>query len=132
DAAVFGNFVGRGDGAIEPLGSEPEIKRRFLGFNMTGGFIDPAGDGGSQIFRNRLRLREGPGAIDAEHLGGLAFGIHQSLLTSTISNDVTSVAIEVFPAWPKDWAVHFRLLTRGGTMVTAAQKDGKVLGIKLE
>ena len=82
---VFGNFVGGGDGAIEPLGSEPELKRRFLGFNMTGGFIDQAGDGGAQIFRNRLRLREGPGAIDAEHLGGLAFGIHESLLTSTVT-----------------------------------------------
>ena len=80
---IFGNFVGRGDGAIEPLGSEPELKRRFLGFNMTGGFIDPSGDGGAQVFRNRLRLREGPGAIDAEHLGGLAFGIHESLLIST-------------------------------------------------
>ena len=98
---IFGNFVGEGDGAIEPLGSEPELKRRFLGFNMTGGFIDPSGDGGAQIFRNRLRLREGPGAIDAEHLGGLAFGIHQSLLTSTTDDTVTNSTIQVFPAGQK-------------------------------
>ncbi len=129
---VFGNFVGRGDGAIEPLGSEPELKRRFLGFNMTGGFIDPSGDGGAQVFRNRLRLREGPGAIDAEHLGGLAFGIHESLLISTVDDAMTNSTIEVFPAWPKDWAVNFKLLARGGTLVTAAQQGGKVLAIQLQ
>jgi alpha-L-fucosidase 2 len=129
---IFGNFVGRGDGAIEPLGSEPELKRRFLGFNMTGGFIDPSGDGGAQIFRNRLRLREGPGAIDAEHLGGLAFGIHQSLLTSTTNDTLTSSIIEVFPAWPKDWAVRFKLLARGGTHVTAAQQGGTISEVILE
>jgi alpha-L-fucosidase 2 len=129
---IFGNFVGEGDGAIAPLGSEPDLKRRFLGFDMTGGFIDATGDGGAQIFRNRLRLREGPGAIDAEHLAGLAFGIHQSLLTSAINDSVTNSSIEIFPAWPKDWAVNFKLLARGGTTVTAAQKDGKVLAVKLE
>ena len=130
--SVFGNFVGSGEGAIEPLGSEPQLKRRFLGFNMTGGFIDPSGDGGAQIFRNRLRLREGPGAIDAEHLGGLAFGIHESLLISTVDDTLTNSTIEVFPAWPKDWAVNFKLLARGGAMVTATQRGGKVLTIQLE
>jgi hypothetical protein len=129
---VFGNFVARGDGAIEPLGAEAELKRRFLGFNMTGGFIDPAGDGGAKIFRNRLRLREGPGAIDAEHLGGLAFGMHQSLLTSTTNDTLSASTIEVFPAWPKEWSVNFKLLARGGTTVSAAQQDGKIVGVKLE
>lgn len=130
--AVFGNFVASGDGAIEPLGDQPDLKRRFLGFDMTGGFIDPSGDGGAQIFRNRLRLREGPGAIDAEHLGGLAFGIHQSLLNSTVDDTLTTSTIELFPAWPNDWAVHFELLARGGTTVTAAQENGRVLGVTLE
>jgi len=130
--SVFGNFVGGGEGAVAPLGSEPELKRRFLGFDMTGGFIDTSGDGGAQIFRNRLRLREGPGAVDAEHLGGLAFGIHESLLTSTVGDTVTDVTIEVFPAWPKDWEVNFKLLARGGTMVSASQQGGKVLAVKLE
>jgi hypothetical protein len=129
---VFGGFVAYGDGAIEPLGTEPELKRRFLGFNMTGGFIDTAGDGGAQIFRNRLRLREGPGAIDAEHLGGLAVGVHESLLTSSTDDAASTTAIEVFPSWPKDWAVTFTLLARGGTRVMAAQKDGVVLGIELK
>ena len=59
----YGAFVGGGPGVIEPLGPEKELKRLFLSFNRTGGFIDTTGIGGAQIFRNRLRLREGPGAI---------------------------------------------------------------------
>ena len=68
---AYGSFVYGGPGAIEPIGPEPELKARFLGFNALGSFIDSKGIGGAQIFRNRLRLREGPGAIDAEHIGGL-------------------------------------------------------------
>ena len=41
---------------------------------------------------------------------------------------MTASTIEVFPAWPKDWAVNFKLLARGGTMVTAAQQGGKGSG----
>ena len=39
---------------------------------------------------------------------------------------------ELFPAWPKDWSVHFKLLARGGTTVTAAQQDGQISELKLE
>src|SRR5581483_9488018 len=113
----FGSFVGGGEGAIAPLGSEPELKARFLGFDRTGGFIDPEGSGGAQIFRNRLRLREGPGAIDAEHLGGLSFGIQSSLLTNAVTPDLSRVTMQVFPAWPKDWDVSFQLLARGAFTV---------------
>jgi hypothetical protein len=127
----FGSFVG-GTDAIEPLGTEKELKARFLGFNRTGGFIDTDGTGGAQIFRNRLRLREGPGATDAEHIGGLSFGIHQSLLTSTVTTDLGKATIQVVPAWPKEWDVTFRLLARGGITVTAAQKDGKVQFVELK
>src|SRR5205085_1837173 len=78
----FGAFVYDGPGAIEPIGPEPEIKRRFLGFTRLGSFIDAEGSGGVKILRNRLRLREGPGAIDAEHIAGLSAGIHAALLSS--------------------------------------------------
>ncbi len=128
----FGSFVYAGDGAIEPMGPEPELKSRFLGFNRLGSFIDAEGTGGAQIFRNRLRLREGPGAIDAEHIGGLSFGIHQSLLASSTNPDLTETKIQVFPAWPKDWDVTFRLLARGAFMVTAAQAAGKVRLVEVE
>lgn len=77
---MFGAFTA-GENNVEPVGPQAEIKRRFLEFDRTGGFIDSTGGGGAQIFRNRLRLREGPGAIDAEHLGGLAAGIHETMLS---------------------------------------------------
>jgi len=34
-----------------------------------------------------MRLREGPGAIDAEHIGGLAMGIHSTLLNSNVEEE---------------------------------------------
>jgi hypothetical protein len=32
---ISGSFAYNGPGAIEPLGAEPELKRRFLGFTVT-------------------------------------------------------------------------------------------------
>jgi hypothetical protein len=121
----YGAFVYRGPGAIEPIGSQPELKARFLGFNRLGSFIDAAGDGGAQIFRNRLRLREGPGAIDAEHIAGLASGIHLSLLNSHPESP-SDEPMSLFNAWPKDWDAAFTLLARGAFVVTSAQRNGTI------
>jgi hypothetical protein len=126
----YGAFVYRGTPGIEPIGPQPELKRRFLGFDRLGGFIDPEGGGGAQIFRNRLRLREGPGAIDAEHLGGLASGIHETMLSSgTNSFDAT---LSVFNRWPDDWDAAFQLLTRGAFVVSSAHLDGKILFVEIQ
>jgi len=122
----YGAFVYGGPGAIEPLGSEPELKSMFLNFNRTGGFIDSAGIGGGQIFRNRLRLREGPGAIDAEHIGGLSSGIHSSLLANATKVPGEDPIIQVFASWPKDWDAEFSLLARGGFLVSSSQKKGQI------
>jgi hypothetical protein len=126
DDRPYGAFVYNGDGAIEPIGPEPELKRRFLGFTRLGSFIDPQGIGGPQIFRNRLRLREGPGAIDAEHIAGLATGLHTSLLNSHPESLTNEEPIAVFNGWPKDWDAAFTLLARGDFIISAAQKDGRV------
>lgn len=123
----FGAFVYGGDGAIEPLGGEKELKARYLNFNRLASFIDPKGIGGAQIFRNRLRLREGPGAIDAEHLGGLTHGIHQTLLNSTApEGEHGEPLLQLFQTWPKDWDAEFTLLARGAFVVSAAQQAGAV------
>lgn len=122
----YGAFVYGGPGAIEPIGAEPELKSMFLNFNRTGGFIDEKGIGGAQIFRNRLRLREGPGAIDAEHISGLTMGIHSSLLTNASKNIDEEPVIQVFPSWPKDWDAEFKLLARGGFLVSSSQRKSKI------
>jgi hypothetical protein len=131
-AGGFGAFVYGGAGAIAPLGSEPELKSRFLNFNRLASFIDSQGSGGAQILRNRLRLREGPGAIDAEHIGGLSSGIHSSLLANTPEKPGQQPVIEVFPAWPKDWDAAFKLLARGAFLVTSAQRQGNVEFVQIE
>jgi hypothetical protein len=122
----FGAFVYNGPGAIEPIGPEPEIKSRFLGFTRLGSFIDSEGDGGAKIFRNRLRLREGPGAIDAEHIAGLSAGIHASLLASAPESATNEEPVKIFAEWPKDWDAAFTLLARGAFVISAAQKGGQV------
>jgi len=115
-----------GEGAIEPLGSEKEMKSRFLNFNRLASFIDSAGIGGAQIFRNRMRLREGPGAIDCEHIGGLTSGIHSSLLRSSPEVEAGEPVIEVFSSWPKDWDAAFTLLARGAFQVSSSQEKGQI------
>jgi hypothetical protein len=122
----FGAFVYNGAGAIEPIGPEPEIKSRFLGFTRLGSFIDAEGSGEAKILRNRLRLREGPGAIDAEHIAGLSAGIHASLLASTPESPTNEEPLKIFAEWPKDWDAAFTLLARGAFVITTAQKDGQV------
>jgi hypothetical protein len=126
DDRPYGAFVYNGPGAIDPIGPEPELKRRFLGFTRLGSFIDGDGIGGAQIFRNHLRLREGPGAIDAEHIAGLAAGIHSTLLNSHPESATGDTPIEMFSAWPKDWDAAFTLLARGGFVISAAQVDGRI------
>lgn len=126
DNRPYGAFVYPGPGAIEPIGPEPELKSRFLGFLRLGSFIDVEGIGGARIFRNRLRLREGPGAIDAEHLAGLASGLHTTLLNSHPNSPNDEEPITLFTGWPKDWDAAFRLLARGGFLISSAQQGGRI------
>jgi len=122
----FGAFVYGGPGAIDPIGSEPELKSRFLGFNALGSFIDDKGIGGAQIFRNRMRLREGPGAIDAEHIGGLSSGINSTMVSSAEGT------LTVFNGWPKSWDAAFRLLAPGAFLVCSIQQEGKIPFVEIQ
>jgi hypothetical protein len=132
DDRPFGAFVYRGPGAIDPIGAEPELKQRFLGFTALGSFIDAAGGGGAQIFRNRLRLREGPGAIDAEHIAGLSTGIHAAMLNSHAQSLTDDEPVVIFSGWPKDWDAAFSLLARGGFIVSAARLSGSVPLVEIQ
>ena len=131
-SGVYGAFVYGGPGEIEPIGSEPGIKRRFLGFNRLGSFIDTAGIGGAQIFRNRMRLREGPGAIDAEHIGGLASGIHETMLSSSPEAEGGEPVLKIFNSWPKDWDAAFKLLARGAFEVSSSIEKGQIEFVEIQ
>ena len=121
-----------GPGAITPQGAEAELKSRFLNFTRLGSFIDSAGSGGPQIFRNRLRLREGPGAIDCEHIGALAGGVHSSLLQSAGETEAGDPVIQVFPAWPKEWDAAYTLLVRGAFRVSASMEKGRIESVEIQ
>ena len=90
-----------------------------------------SGIGGAQIFRNRLRLREGPGAIDAEHLGGLTLGLHSALLDSAPPAPGGIPVIQVFPEWPADWDAEYTLLARGNFLVTSSTQKDKIKFVEL-
>jgi hypothetical protein len=127
----FGAFVYGGPGAIPPNEPDAKQKARFLGFDALGSFIDAAGTGGAQILRNRLRLREGPGAIDAEHIAGLASGIHATLLSSD-PDDNGNVTIEVFNEdWPRSWDCSFQLLARGGFLVSSSVANRQIESVRV-
>ncbi len=90
------------------------------------GCWDAEGGGVAEIFRNHLRLREGPGAIDAEHIAGLSEGIHQTMVNSTPDSLNDDQPIAILNRWPKDWDAAFTLLARGGFVLSAAQQNGTV------
>jgi Glycosyl hydrolase family 95 catalytic domain/Domain of unknown function (DUF5703) len=129
---AYGAFVYGGPGGIEPIGPQPEFKRRFLGFDRLASFIDERGIGGAQIFRNRLRLREGPGAIDAEHLGGLAAGIHTTMLSSDPDTPGGEPVLKIINNWPNDWDAAFTLRACGAFIVSSAQQDGKIPFVEIQ
>jgi hypothetical protein len=122
----FGGFVSGNSPATAAATPDEQLKARFMEFSLLGGFTDPQGIGGAQIFRNRLRLREGPGAIDCEHLGGLALGVHSALLSSEPPNPEGAPLIQVFSAWPRDWDARYTLLAKGNFLVTASQQKGNI------
>ncbi len=127
----YGAFVYGGPGAIEPIGPQKDLKSLFLNFDRTGGFIDTIGIGGAKIFRNRLRLREGPGATDAEHIGGLTSGVNSSLLKDAAESLDKPPVIQVFSAWPKDWDAEFTLLAHGAFLVTSSQRNGIIEFVRI-
>jgi hypothetical protein len=95
-------------------------------------FCDWAGSGKAGVMRNRLTLREGPGAIDAERLGRVTRGVHEGLLQSGPAVPGGDPVISVFPAWPKEWDAEFSLLARGNFIVTSAIGQGRIQFVEIK
>jgi hypothetical protein len=84
------------------------------------------------IMRNRMALREGPGATECERLGRVAEALHAALLHSAPPTPGGEAIVRVFPAWPKEWEAQFTLLARGNFLVSASMKDGVIGPVKFE
>lgn len=81
---------------------------------------------------NGLSLFEGYQAMSAEHLGCIATTIQDALLQGLSPRPGEPEVISVFPAWPEQWKASFRLLARGGFMVTSTTRTGKVQFLEIE
>jgi hypothetical protein len=114
--AIAGTTLGRVDAT------------RFMVVNQMRGMTaerEGAYRGGRPLL-NRLSLREGHQAFDAQRLGRAAEALQLALLNSTPPAPAAEPIIRVFAAWPPDWDATFTLRARGGFVITASQKNGRV------
>ncbi len=81
---------------------------------------------------NGMSLFEGPQAHSIEPLGCLTTIVQDGLLQSVSPHPGQPEVVSVFPAWPKVWNASFRLLARGGFLVTSAIHQGEVTFVELE
>jgi len=84
------------------------------------------------IMRNRMALREGPGATECERLGRVAEALHAALLQSAPPAPGGEPIVHVLPACPKEWDVDFTLLARGNFLVGASTEKGEVRAVEIE
>jgi hypothetical protein len=82
--------------------------------------------------RNGMSLFEGPTAPSVEHLGLLTTTLQDALVQNVPPRPGEPEVIRVFPAWPKHWQASFRLLVRGGFLVSSAAREGEVLLVEIE
>ncbi|MBT5876163.1 MAG: hypothetical protein HOH43_22235 [Candidatus Latescibacteria bacterium] len=81
---------------------------------------------------NGFSLFEGSTAHSVEHLGLLTLTLQEALLQSVAPTPGSPEVMNVFPAWPKKWDVSFRLLARGGFLVSASMRGGAIGPIDIE
>lgn len=81
---------------------------------------------------NGMSLFEGPTAASVEHLGLLTTTLQDALLQSVSPRPGEPEVIHLFPAWPKNWNASFRLLARGGFLVSSKFDSGTIISIEIE
>ena len=90
------------------------------------------GVAGGAALPNGLSLFEGATAQSIEHLGSISMALNEALLQSVAPRPGGAEIIAVFPAWPRAWDACFRLLARGGFLVTSAVRNGGVRFVEVE
>ena len=88
--------------------------------------IAGSGPSGLGVLRNRLMLREGPGAIECERLGVATQALCTALLQSVPATPGGEPVNYIFPAWPKEWDAQFTLAARNAFLISASMAGGKV------
>jgi hypothetical protein len=86
---------------------------------------------GGQVLANRMTLREGPQALDAQRLGRAAEALQLALLQSLAPAPAGEPVIRLFAAWPADWDADFTLRARGAFVVRSSIRGGQVAFVEL-
>ena len=81
---------------------------------------------------NGWSLFEGHQAHSIEHLGCISTALQEALLQSVSARPGESEIISIFPAWPEEWEASFRLLARGGFLVTASAQSGEMEFVEIQ
>jgi hypothetical protein len=117
--------------AAATLGRSEEI--RYLIPNQMRGLPGPRDTSGRKTanLENRMSLREGPQALDAEALGRASEAMNLALLQSGPGEPGGDPVIRIAPALPKEWNAAFTLRARGGFLVTSRVENGRVAFVEL-
>jgi hypothetical protein len=91
-----------------------------------------SGESGCGVLRNRLMLREGPGAIECERLGLASQALCTALLQSVPTSPGEEPVNYIFPAWPKEWDVQFTLAARNAFLISASMEKGQVEFVEIQ
>jgi len=86
---------------------------------------------------NGMGLFEGSGKMESqahsiEALGSISSMLQDGLMQSVSPRPGEAEVISVLPAWPNEWRASFRLLARGGFLVSAAAEDGQVALVEIQ
>jgi hypothetical protein len=90
------------------------------------GFSDILGVGMPNQLLNRMTLREGPEAIDAQRLGRTYLAVQNALCMSVPPSPGGDPVIHLFASWPRQWDAEYKLAAPRGFMVTAVLRNGKI------
>lgn len=85
-----------------------------------------------EVMQNRMDMREGFQAISIQRLGRAAEALHYALCQSISGQPASDPVIHVFPAWPTEWDAQFKLLCRGGFLVSSSMQKGKIEFVEIK
>lgn len=86
-----------------------------------------------KMFQNTPNLLHDQGDYySAEGYGTFASAIQQALNQSLAPLPGEDPVIRVFPAWPKSWDAKYKLLAKGGFLVSSSMTDGEIEYVQIE
>lgn len=85
-----------------------------------------------EVLPNRMDLREGFQTNSIQRLGRAADALHNALCQSVPPSPGKDPVIRLFPAWPGEWDASFKLLCRGGFLVSTSMQGGKITFVGIE